>query len=204
MMRTRAVALAAAAATTLSGCSMLTGAQESDSTGASQSAGSSESSGGSASDQSSGDEGGDATTTTALAAGIDPENPPKPIAKGVFRPTDSKTVESTTIELIKLQPKDNVMLAVFRFTGEGRGTESTSIRRLMGDHEFKPVLIDLKNLEKYSTIKDLSTVDWMTKAPLGESMYYFTAFPLPRDGVETMDLRLSDQMGAIEGVRMPQ
>lgn len=196
-MRTRAVALAAATATALSGCSMLS--LDGDSSGSSES---SESSDSSESAQDSGGDSGDATTQTALAAGIDPEDPPKAIAEGTFKP-NSDDVESTKIELVKLTPKDNVMLAVFRFTGEGRGNQATSIFSLLGSHSFRPELIDLENLEKYSVVGDLNS-DVNTRAPLGEPMYYFTAFPLPRDGVESMDLRMTEQMGAIEDVPMPK
>lgn len=191
MMRTRVVALAAATATALSGCSMLS--SDADSSGSSGSAESSSESGG---------ESGEITTKTALAAGIDPENPPKAIAKGTFHP-NSDDVESTTIELVKLTRKENVMLAVFRFTGEGRGNQATSIYDLLGNQSVEPVFIDLENLEKYSVVDDLSS-DLHTRAPLGEPMYYFTAFPLPRDGVESMDLRMTEQMGAVEDVPMPQ
>ncbi|NYF98266.1 hypothetical protein [Janibacter cremeus] len=191
-MRTRAVALAAATATALSGCSMLS--SDGDSSGSSES---------SESGQASEGESGEATTQTALAAGIDPEDPPKAIAEGTFK-SSSDDVSSTKIELLKLQPKDNVMLAVFRFTGDGRGNAETSVYDLMGKRSFDPVLIDLKNLEKYTTVDDLSPSPVYTKAPLGDPMYYFTAFPLPRDGVEAMDLRMAEQMGAIEDVPMPQ
>lgn len=95
------------------------------------------------------------------------------------------------------------MLAVFRFTGEGRGNETTSVFNLLGGNIFRPELIDLEKLEKYSVVEDLHS-DISTRAPLGEPIYYFTAFPLPRDGVESMDLRLTEQMGAIEDVPMPQ
>lgn len=195
VMRTRIVALAAATATALSGCSMLP--TDGDSSGSSGSSESSESG------QGSGGESGEATTQTALAAGIDPQDPPEPIAKGTFRP-NSDDVESTTIELVKLTPKDNVLLAVFRFTGEGRGNEMTSIYDLIGDQPFNPVFIDLKNLEQYENVDDLTTEVVTTKAPLGDPVYLFTAFPLPRDGVTEMDLRLTPQSGAIEGVPMPQ
>lgn len=198
MMRTRVVALAAATATALSGCSMLSGDEGSDSTSASESPASSESGQGSAEGS------GDATTKTALAAGVDPDNPPKAIAKGVFHPADSDTVEATTIELLKLQPKDNVMLAVFRVTGEGRGNEVASVYDLLGNRPFEPVFIDLENLEKYRVIEDLTLNEVYTEAPLGDPIYMFTAYPLPRDGVEKMDLRMAEQMGAIEGVPMPQ
>lgn len=198
-MRTRVVALAAATATALSGCSMLS--SDGDSSGSSGSSESSQSGQGSGGDSEG--ESGEATTQTALASGIDPEDPPKPIAEGTYTPNGDE-VESTKIELVKLQPKDNVMLAVFRFTGDGRGNADASVYDLMGGRSFEPVLIDLENLEKYTIVEDLSSNSVYTEAPLGEPFYFFTAFPLPRDGVESMDLRLAEQMGAVEDVPMPQ
>ena len=187
-MRTRVIAVAAAAATALSGCSMLS--TEGDDSGSSSS------------DGSSVVEGGEESAKTALAAGVDPEDPPEPIATGTFSPS-SDSIETVTIDLLKLEAKDNLMLATFRFTGEGRGNASTSIRNMIGGG-FYPVFIDLENLEKYKSVDDLKTDEWSTAAPLGEPVYLFTAFPLPRDGVTEMDLQLTEQSGSIEGVPMPQ
>ena len=188
-MRTRVIAVAAAAATALSGCSMLS--TDGDDSGSSSS------------DESSVVEGGEESAKTALAAGVDPEDPPEPVATGTFSPS-SDDVDTTTIELVKLQPKDNVMLATFRLTGEGRGNASTSVYDLLGGQRFSPVFVDLDNLEKYKNIEDLSTDNFSTKAPLGEPVYVFTAFPLPRSGVEQMDLQLTQQSGSIEGIPMPK
>ena len=192
-MRTRVIALGAAAAVALSGCSMMGGDDE-ETPDSSQT--SSEASAASSGDNSS--------ENGAKQAGIDLENPPKPIAKAVLRPSggSSDNIESTEIELLELRRDDNVMYAVFRMTGEGRGTEETNANALLGSVFFRPVFLDMENLEKYKHINDL-TSSRSASAPLGEPIYVFTAFPLPREGVDSMDLQIADELPTIEDVPMP-
>ena len=141
-MRTRAIAIAAAVVTALSGCSAISGGGD-DSTQEGSSA------------ESSGAVTGDAEENGAKTAGIDLENPPEPVAEGTITNV-SDTVDSTKIELLELRRKDNVMLATFRLTGDGRGNERTSAYRLLRD-TFRPVLIDMENLEKYRNVEDLTS-----------------------------------------------
>ena len=185
-MRVRMIALAAAAATALGGCSMLGGEGDSSS-----------------SSTSSGVFTGDANENGAKRASIDLENPPKPIAEGTIKDV-SDDIDSTKIELLELRRDENVMLATFRLTGDGRGNEKTSAFKLLGQSSFQPVFLDMKNLEKYRHVDDLTSEEVNATAPLGESVYLFTAFPLPRDGVSTMDLRVTSESPAIEDVPMPQ
>ncbi|WP_114204279.1 hypothetical protein [Janibacter anophelis] len=187
-MRTRAIALGAAAALALSGCSMLGG----DGEGADAS-----------SSQTSGVVTGNPDENGAKTAGIDLENPPAAIAEATVK-INNDSVDETKIELLELRRDDNVMLATFRLTGQGRGTESKSAFKLLGWNSFQPVLIDMKNLEKYFHVEDLSSDEGDASAPLGQPVYLFTAFPLPRDGVTSMDLRVTSESPAIEDVPMPQ
>lgn len=196
-MRTRVVALAAATATALSGCSMLS--SDSDSSGSS---GSSESSQSEGSGEGS-EVNADTQENGAIEAGFDPANPPEPIAKSTMV-TNQGDVETTTIELLELRRDENVMLATFRLTGEGRGTETLSASELLGLNGFEPVFIDMKNMEKYKAVDDLTSAIHAAQAPLGEPVYMFTAFPLPREGVETMDLRAAPSAPAIKDVPMPK
>lgn len=187
-MRTRAIALGAAAALALSGCSMLGGDDE----GA-----------GSSSSQTSGVVTGNPDENGAKTAGIDLENPPAAIAEATLN-VDRDAIEETKIELLELRRDDNVMLATFRLTGSGRGTEKASGYDLLGNSSFAPVFIDMKNLEKYRHVEDLSSDEVDASAPLGQPVYLFTAFPLPRDGVTAMDLRVTSESPAIEDIPMPQ
>lgn len=187
-MHTRAIALGAAAVLALSGCSMLGGDDE----GA-----------GSSSSQTSGVVTGNPDENGAKTAGIDLDNPPAAIAEATVQ-INNDSVDTTKIELLELRRDDNVMLATFRLTGEGRGTENKSAFKLLGWSSFEPVLIDMKNLEKYRHVDDLTSDATEASAPLGQPVYVFTAFPLPRDGVTAMDLRVTSESPAIEDVPMPQ
>lgn len=188
---TRAVALAAATALALGGCSMLGG--DEDSGGSSETSSSASSSSGTV----SGGENG------AKEAGIDLENPPKPIAQATIKHV-GEDVDSTKIELLELSREDNVMLATFRLTGDGRGNETKSAYDLLGSNSFEPVFIDMKNLEKYESVEDLTSDELRAQAPLGEPVYVFTAFPLPRDGVSSMDLRVTSDAPVIQDIPMPK
>lgn len=187
-MRTRAIALGAAAALALSGCSMLGGDDE----GADAS-----------SSQTSGVVTGNPDENGAKTAGIDLENPPAAIAEATVK-INNDSVDETKIDLLELRRDDNVMLATFRLTGQGRGTESKSAFKLLGWNSFQPVLIDMKNLEKYRHVEDLTSSGTEVTAPLGQPVYMFTAFPLPRDGVTAMDLRVTSESPSIEDIPMPQ
>lgn len=186
-MRTRAIALGAAAALTLSGCSMLSG-DDGDTDGTSQT---------------SGVVTGNPDENGAKAAGIDLDNPPAAIAEATVT-VDRDSIEETKIELLELRRDDNVMLATFRLTGEGRGTEKKSAFRLLGWSSFSPTFVDMKNLEKYRHVDDLTSDETEAEAPLGQPVYLFTAFPLPREGVTEMDLRVTSEAPAIEDIPMPQ
>lgn len=158
--------------------------------------------GGSSASSSSGTVSGD--ENGAKEAGIDLKNPPKPMAKATFKPANDQDIDRTTIELLELRRRDNVMVATFRLTGEGRGNANKNAFYLLGATSFAPVFIDMQKLEKYKSIDDLTSDESSTTAPLGEPVFLFTAFPLPRDGVTSMDLRMNSFTPVIEDVPMPQ
>ncbi|MFX4286331.1 hypothetical protein ACQBJO_17010 [Janibacter sp. G349] len=190
-MRTRVFALGAAAALALSGCSLVGG----DDTGSDASS--------SSSSTSSGVVNGDASTNGAKEAGIDLDNPPKPMAEATIK-INQNSIDETKMELLELRRSDNVMLATFRLTGTGRGTEVQSAFRLLGMTSFDPTFIDMKRLEKYQHVGQLTSNMVQAKAPLGEPVYVFTAFPLPKDGVSELDLRMTSDSPSIEAIPMPK
>lgn len=187
-MKTRVGALAVllAATTALGGCSALGGGDDASS-----------------SSSTSGVVNGDANTNGAKAAGIDLKNPPKAIAEATIN-VNQDSIDTTKIELLELRRDDNVMLATFRLTGKGQGTEPKTAFKLLGWSSFAPVLIDMKNLEKYRHVDDLTSDDVSAEAPLGQPVYLFTAFPLPREGVTAMDLLVTSESPAIEDIPMPK
>lgn len=196
-IRISAIALSAAAAVALTGCSLGDSDQASgdDSGQAAHSA----------QNAASGSDGGgvDAEESGAKDAGIDPDNPPKAIASTTLH-VENDAVDSTKVELVELRRDENVMVATFRLTGQGRGTEDTSAFDLLGDNTFAPTFVDFKNMEKYTNVTDLTSNDIAAEAPLGKPVYVFTAFPLPRQGVDTMDLQLISARPEITDVPMPK
>lgn len=188
LRRIRLIAVASSAVFVLGGCSIL-GGDDSDSSSSSSSSG----------DASSvtGDENG------AKTAGIDLENPPPPIAETTL-PVGKDDVDTTTIELLELKRDDKVMLATFRLTGSGSGNEPKSAFALLGSSTFRPVFIDMDRLEKYRNVDDITTSMTDAEAPLGEPVYVFTAFPLPRDGVSSLDLQITPDTATIDDIALPQ
>ncbi len=184
-MRTRGIAIAAAATMAMSGCSMLGGDDEEKSDS-----------------ESAGVVDGDVNENGAKSAEIDVSDPPKPLAEAEMRVNDDD-IESTKIELLELRRKDNVMLATYRLTGEGRGTETQSASDLLGTYSFEPVFIDMDKMEKYRNISDM-TSSLNVSAPLGEPVFVFTAHPLPRKGVTSMDLQMTSGLASIDDVPMPK
>ena len=99
--------------------------------------------------------------------------------------------------------RDNVLLATFRFTPEGSTSEDVSIFKLLGNHSFRPELVDLKNLKKYGHVEELTGDVTAARSEVVESLYAFTAFPIPPADVTTIDMRVSDQAPLIEGLTLP-
>lgn len=194
-VRISAIALSAAAAVALTGCSLggTDQASGSDSGDAAHSA----------QHAAAQSDGVDAEESGAKDAGIDPDDPPEAIASTTLHVNEGD-VDSTKVELVELRRDENVMLATFRLTGQGRGTEDTTAFDLLGDHSFDPVFVDMKNMEKYTKVDDLTSNDIAVEAPLGKPVYLFTAFPLPRQGVDTMDLQVLSARPEIVDVPMPK
>lgn len=156
----------------------------------------------SSSSESSGVVNGDANENGAKSAEIDFSDPPKPMAEATLRVNDDD-IESTKIELLELRRKDNVMVATYRLTGEGRGTETQSATDLLGTYSFEPTFVDMDKMEKYRSIGDM-TSSLNASAPLGEPVFVFTAHPLPRKGVDSMDLQMTSVLAPIDDVPMPK
>jgi len=191
-IRISAIALSAAAAVALTGCS-LGGTDQASGSDSAQSA----------QNAATGGDGEDAEASGAKDAGIDPEDPPEAIASTTLH-VENDDVDSTKVELVELRRDENVMVATFRLTGQGRGTEETSAFELLGEHTFAPTFVDFTNMEKYTNVTDLTSNDITAEAPLGKPVYVFTAFPLPRQGVDTMDLQLISERPEIVDVPMPE
>ena len=184
----RPVAVLALSATVLAGC--LPGGDDDNATG------------GESAQQTSGAVTGN-PEDGAKQVGIDLENPPAAIAEMTMKLSGRNEVESTKIELLELKRHENVMLATFRLTGEGRGNEEKNAHQLLGYSSFQPVFIDMKKLEKYRHVDDLTTRPGNVKARLGEPIFMFTAFPLPRDGVTSMDLQMTGAAAVVADIPMP-
>lgn len=149
-----------------------------------------------------GDASGDPEANGAAEAGIDVANPPDPIGE-VTVPINEDGISETKVEVLEAKERGKVLLVTLRFTPEGTTSDDVSIFAALGSNSFAPALIDLKNLKKYEHVKELTTNTVAAKVTMGESVYGFTAFPLPPDELDTIDLKVSELAPPIEDLPLP-
>lgn len=141
----------------------------------------------------------------AASAGIDPMNPPKPIA--------SLTAPAAYTK----DPKAKALIDIFSITRQGRlatltmavtptfdSVDSVSLFTLMGHHTFRPTMVDPINLRKYDVVTSrssrLSSSETSTRAYSGEAMFIWAVFAAPPANVTKVNLNLFDTVPTIMDV----
>ena len=145
---------------------------------------------------------GDPEKNGAAQAGIDLDDPPEPIGE-VMVPVNKDGITQTKVEVLEAKKRGKVLLVTFRITPEGTTSESVRIFDAMGKITFSPELIDLKNLKSYGHVGKLTVDDIAAGVEIGESLYGYTAFPLPPDDLKTIDMRVNDLAPPIEDLPLP-
>lgn len=131
----------------------------------------------------------------ARVAGVDPANPPEPIASTtmpaaaasvpVARPTTMR------VDLISLRRQDDLLVLTVGFTPEGDGNASSSYFGWTGN-TYSPSLIDTENLKKHSVVDSddgslvTGTGAASTQIGSGQTLYTYAVFAAPPEGVTTM------------------
>ena len=204
MRRTAGVA-AVAAGLMLTGCSIGFGSEE-PATSASQDEG-----GGSASATGSEDEGGENSSeeldTQAGEAGVDPEEPPEPIATVEAPATDSTGEPTTlTVDLLEARREDELLVLTFRFTpAEGDGKPQW-LYHYLGQQTWAPQVIDTTNLRVHNVVKvegkpkPLLTDYQGTKFGPGQRYYAFAVFAAPPEDVESVTVNVVGGAGSLTEV----
>lgn len=126
-------------------------------------------------------------------------------------PFDLKTVMVEQTVALPESPQDQLTLGVQSLRVQGKvmvlrmvvtphlasqpPTESVSLFKALGDHLFRPTLVDRTNLKEYSPIGSGQT--WVSdeievSAVNGSPMPAWAYFAAPQDDISVIDLRLSD------------
>lgn len=138
-----------------------------------------------------------AGATGGEAAGIDLDNPPEAISSVTIPGEPKGDVVDSTVELVKLEKRGKVLLAVFRVTPNGT-TEETS---LFSAVRWTPTMVDLVNLKSYSAINELTT-GYTHDLVMNEPNYVMAGFAIP-ENTDTIDIGPSPEGLRMEGVPLP-
>ncbi len=190
----RLIVAAALTALALTGCS---GGGD-DTPSGSPSAGGSASSSGAPS--TSGSAAPSAVPSSAETSGIDPQNPPEPIASATVpavSPGESDPKATLTVDLLGLKRQDDLVVATFAFTPSSTDDEADWLYAWLGGQGWSPYLVDTKNLTRHDVVKSKDGVSFASdyqgsKFSSGQTWYAFAAFAAPPTDVTTVDVAAVD------------
>lgn len=150
--------------------------------------------------------GGDQATSNndgsnAAEFGIDPNNPPPAIAT-VSAPGDaSKKFDKVTYELVDLQRRDKLLVAMFRMTVEG-GFADAALHEATGWLGSGPEMFDTENLKVYKPVSNLQS-NASTKVLPGQPVYFTAGWGYP-EGVAKVDIQINGSVPLMTAVAVPQ
>lgn len=146
----------------------------------------------------------------AAKAGVDPTNPPKPIASSTTAAVVEGDPKATMkIDLLGLKRQGKTVLASYAFTvtaAAGASDAPRWIYHYLGDSSWNPSLIDSTTLKLHRVVKaegrQLQTAHQGVKFRPGQTLYGYAVFAAPPEGVTTMDVVVGDNVPAIPGVQL--
>lgn len=152
----------------------------------------------------------EAQALEAAKAGIDPANPPKPIASSTTAAVvDGDPKATMKIDLLGLKRQGKTVLASYGFTvnaAAGASDDPQWIYDYLGNQGWNPALIDSTNLTLHRVVtaakRPLQTAYQGVKFRPGQTLYAYAVFAAPPEGVTTMDAVLSDSVPAVPGVAL--
>lgn len=143
----------------------------------------------------------------AKAAGIDPDNPPEPIASSTTAATVEDDPKATMkIDLLGLKRQGKTVLATFAFTvtSSGGSEDPEWIYTYLGGTGWHPTLVDTQNLRLHRVVeaqgRRVSTDYQGNKFRPGQTLYAYAMFGAPPEDVTSMDVMPSDTVPAIPNV----
>ena len=150
---------------------------------------------------------GSGETSSAAQAGVDLTNLPAPIASAtVAASVEGDPDAKLTVNLHSLRRSGKVVTATVSFTVTSTETAGQSLFRYLGEHAWRPYLVDTGNLKRHDVLigggaaaktDDVLSGDF---AP-GQTLYAYAMFAAPPQNVTTLDVQLLD--GATTATSVP-
>jgi len=155
----------------------------------------------------SGSAGGEGGSRDSSGAGVDSVDVGEVLVEQVYEHPDNPEDE-VTLGVVSLTVEGEVMVLRLAMTPRlASASDSSSISQFkaLGEELFRPTLVDAENLKEYSVIKQNGGSPWQTKdlelkTVNGGTMLAWAYFAAPEDDIDTIDLRLSDNVPAFTDI----
>lgn len=155
----------------------------------------------------SADPSAEAAAAEASKAGIDPANPPKPIASSTTAAVVEGDPNATMrVDLLGLKRSGKTVLASYAFTvtaADGASDEPRMLYHYLGNSSWRPQLVDTTNLTLHEVVRAdgsaVQTDDQGVTFRPGQTLYAYAVFAAPPESVTTIDAVLADNVPAVPG-----
>lgn len=145
--------------------------------------------------------------SSAAQAGVDPANPPQALVPGVTVDTTSSNLKQKAhvkVEIVRLERRDKLVVAVFAVTPEASGEGSESIFSWLGGYSPDPKLIDPVGLKAYNVVQ-AGNADLMGNAinvsmSGGQTAYHYAVLAAPPAGVTKVDVMYASSVPTFTNV----
>ncbi|WP_185972574.1 hypothetical protein [Georgenia yuyongxinii] len=141
----------------------------------------------------------DSDTAPAGGAGVAGIDPADVVAEQTYTVPGSQ--DTVTVGLHSLVVDGQVMTLNLYFTPEFSSASddaAISVFDMVGSG-FGPTLVDRANLKEYTILSENITTDWeadqvYTEATNGEPVLWWAGFAAPQDDIDTIDVRVLDEL----------
>lgn len=137
------------------------------------------------------------TANGAAAAGVTGQE--TPVATTTLRYRSPYSQGKLTVGVLPLQRKGKLMTLVLRMTptAEPGGRATISLFDLLGQHSFRPTLLDNTHLKLYNVVTAsgyLQSDDVGTQTTSGQPLYAYAVFAAPQDAITAIDVKAADSI----------
>lgn len=107
------------------------------------------------------------------------------------------------VDVLRLERKDKLLVMTAAVTPTNSLTGPTNLFRLLGDHSWRPRLIDSVNLKEYSPVTGngaLTSESTNVSAASGQPMFVYAVFAAPPADVTTIGVLFADAVPTLSDV----
>ncbi|WP_205859397.1 hypothetical protein [Phycicoccus flavus] len=146
--------------------------------------------------------------SSAETAGVDPANPPDPIASVTIpavSPDETDPKATLEVDLLSLRREGRIVVATFAFTPTSTDTKDGWLYDWLGGQSWQPYLVDTTNLRRHDVLRSSDGRYYRSnyqgsRFASGQTWYAYAGFAAPPDGVSTLDVAAVDGAPAFRGV----